>query len=294
MKNLIFILCISFLFGCDDSEEFDPIEQEVIFQQVKKRIDIDFEERDYKVAEKRFDSLEFKNVNNFEFNYYGGLVREANKRNFEAAEFYKKALSIAHSETVYLQLALLYRDKIKDSANYILIIKKLIEVYPEKHIHYISYAEHFGQLGINSMAIDYVTKAMSLAPKSELPDLHVRRSVFRFRDGHYVEAIADCDSALSIDKYTCSAYIERTTWYLDSKQFKEAIKSATEGLKMPCNKGHLYYRRGLARYALDDVLNAKDDILKALELKNVEAVTFFKKSDPRFRLLFPKAILESI
>lgn len=282
------VLIILFMFGCSQADIPDPTIQELNFIAAKRRVNEYMKQNQPEKAEQHFDSLVYTNTKSYEYFLFAGDLKMENNKFMEGVNFYKKAANIYEDELICQKLAFVYNNYLHDSVNYILYIKKLLELNPKKADYYAAYAKHFANQQLYSVAIDYSNKALSLAAIKDLSDIYVMRSGFKFEFGDSEGATKDCDSAIILDNTNCMAYIQRTTWYLDSKRYKEAIQSANQGLKMKCDAGHLYFRRGLSKYGLDDILGAREDIIKSLELKNEEAVKFINfNADPKFRLLIP-------
>ena len=288
-RLLKFLVFLPFLIlgSCSDEPDTSGEERELNFIAAKKKIFFYLSKDESGEAERIFDSLEYKNTKSYDYYFVGGTIKADNGKPKEAIDYFNKALDINETEEAYLNLAQLYRE-LKDSVKFIATVKRLIELNPNDARYYVEYAAHFASQGIFIIAIENMTKAISLGSINNKPAYYVNRGEFRMAFGDLTGAVADCDSAILLDKGHCMAYIQKTAWYLNSGLFKEAIKSADQGLKSSCDKGHLLFRRGVARFMKDDVLGAKEDISGAADLQNAEAINYIKHNAPYgFRILFP-------
>lgn len=276
-----------FVYSCSEETEESAEHQELRFIAAKKKIFEFMAEEEPAKAEKVYDTLKYTNTKNYTYYFLGGMIKEANGKHKDAIGLFMNAMGIYETEEAHLNLAQIYRE-LNDSALFISSIQRLIEINPNDARYYVEYAEYFAAQKVYLIAIENMSKAINFGTSNNKPGYYVRRGDLRQEFGDLRGAIADYDSAIALDQYNCLAHIQKTATFLNDGFFKEAIKSANEGLKNNCDKGHLIFRRGVARFMLNDVLGAKEDILLALELQNEEAINYIKHTAPiGFKVLFP-------
>lgn len=285
---LIAIVALLCLYSCEgDDEGLERDRQELAFIAAQKKIAKFLAENQVEKAEDTFDSLKYDNTKSYDYFFVGGTVKMNRQKYEDAIRYFKNALEIYETEAVYINLTKIYRLK-NDSTNFILSIKRLLELNPKEAIYYREYADYFASQRLYSVAIDYINKAIYYGPENYKADQYVCRATYYYEYGNLTAAIADLDSAIRIDKDQCLAHIIKTNYYLKSRLYRDAIRSANQGLKTNCDKGHLLYRRGLAKFNANDVLGGKEDILKAIELQNEDALNYVQTEAPYgFKVLFP-------
>ena len=153
-----------------------------------------------------------------------------------------------------------------DTANAIKNIQIAVEQDQENYNAYI-------QLGMlyaakhNKLAVEYYSDAIKLNPKSieALYDL----GIFYQDNGFLNEALSTYTKLLQIDStYKFAHYNMGYIHLVDLKMYKEAIKYFNKAIKFAPDYYEAYYNRGYCFELLGDVMNARKDYKKALEIKN--------------------------
>lgn len=275
--------------SCLEPETFDPHAHELEYLAVKKKVLEYMSLGMPEEAEQHFDSLVYRNPRNYHYYVFAGDLKLRNRKIWEALDLYQNAAKLYETEEIYERLANIYYTHLQDTVHYLLSITKLLKLRPDKPGYYIEYAKYFESQGIYGLAIEYVTKARYLVAPDDLADIYVMRSRLHFRFGDLSAAISDCDTAILIQKDHCPAHIQRTTLYLETGENRKAARSAGKALTLGCDQGALFYRRGLSRYRQDDIMGAREDMIRSLERKNAEAIYYISHlADHRFRVLIPR------
>jgi len=153
-----------------------------------------------------------------------------------------------------------------DTADAIKNIQKTVELDQENY-------NAFMQLGIlyaakrNKMAVEYYNNALKLNPKSI--EAFYALGMFYQDNGFLNEALSSYTNLLLIDStYKFAHYNMGYIHLVYLKMYKEAIKYFNKAIKFAPDYYEAYYNRGYCFELLGDILNARKDYKKALEIKN--------------------------
>lgn len=114
-------------------------------------------------------------------------------------------------------------------------------------------------------AIETYEKALEIDPNSTLVNYEIALSYFT--KGAYKKAVEYSDVVLKQDKdFLLQAYVTKGSSLDMLGKTKESIKLFNKAIKK--TKGHylLYYNQGLNYYKINDLENAEENIIKAIEL----------------------------
>ena len=151
---------------------------------------------------------------------------------------------------------------------HILIISLFLttQIFSQTNIdNFVKEGVHFHDNGDYEKAIETYKKALKLAPNSTLVNYEIALSYFT--NGNYNDAIKHSDVVLKQDKdYMLQAYITKGSALDILGKTKESIKLFEKAIKK--TKGHylLYYNLGLNYYNLNNIDNAEENVIKAIQL----------------------------
>ena len=153
-----------------------------------------------------------------------------------------------------------------DTANAIKNIQKTVEQDQEYYNAYI-------QLGLlyaakhNKLAVEYYNDALNIDPKSI--EAFYGLGMYYQENGFLNEALSAYTNLLSIDSTNKNAYFNMGYIHLvELKMYREGIKYFNKAIKFALDYYEAYYNRGYCYELLGDILNARNDYKKALEIKN--------------------------
>jgi tetratricopeptide (TPR) repeat protein len=113
-------------------------------------------------------------------------------------------------------------------------------------------------------AIDYLTKAIELDPKSSRA--YYYRGIAYGKLGNDQQAIKDFDKAIELNPKYSMAYNGRGIAYGNLGDYKQAIEDYNKAIELNPKYAHAYYDRGLAYDKLGNYKQAIEDYGKAIEL----------------------------
>lgn len=118
-------------------------------------------------------------------------------------------------------------------------------------------------------AIESYTRAIELSPN--YAEAYVQRGVAKRTRGDLEGAIQDYEKAFSIDpksivgnRFVAQAYSNRGFIKLNALEVDSAIEDFTKAININPNADGHYYRRGYARLLKEELVEASDDLTRAL------------------------------
>jgi len=153
-----------------------------------------------------------------------------------------------------------------DTTNAIKNIQKTVEQDQEYYNAYI-------QLGLlyaakhNKLAVEYYNNALNIDPKSI--EAFYGLGMYYQENGFLNEALSAYTNLLLVDSTNKNAHFNMGYIHLvELKMYKEAIKYFNKAIQCAPDYYEAYYNRGYCYELLGDILNARNDYKKALEIKN--------------------------
>jgi tetratricopeptide (TPR) repeat protein len=166
-----------------------------------------------------------------------------------------------------------------DTAKAVASFQKAVEQDPEYYHAYI-------QLGIlyatknSPLAVDYYNNALKKNPNSI--EARYGLGMFYQENEEYNKAIIEYDSILRIDpKYKQAHYNLGYIHLVYLKVYNQAVKHFTAAIECDAKYAEAYYNRGYSYELMGDIMNAKTDYTKALELRSnyEKAITGLNRVD---------------
>lgn len=97
--------------------------------------------------------------------------------------------------------------------------------------------------------------------------IHVNRGVLQMRQGDYVAARVDFDTASRIDPQMGEAYVNRGATYVGEERWREGVSEIDKGLSLGVrDPERAWFNRALAHEGLGDLTAAYRDYSRAAEL----------------------------
>lgn len=101
---------------------------------------------------------------------------------------------------------------------------------------------------------------------------HFENAKEKYSEGLYQEALKSWESALTHLPYglsnenACKIYIEIAKCHMVPGNFQEAIANYSNAIQLNPDDSHSYVMRGCLRQKLGEIIEAKDDVRRAVEL----------------------------
>ena len=131
--------------------------------------------------------------------------------------------------------------------------------------NFVNEGIQFHDNGDYEKAIETYKKALQLDPNSTLVNYEIALSYFT--KGNYKESIKYSDVVLKQNKdYMLQAYMTKGSALDMLGKTKESIKLFEKAIKETIDHYLLYYNLGLNYYKLNDLDNAEENVIKAIEL----------------------------
>jgi len=155
--------------------------------------------------------------------------------------------------------------KVKQTGILLVVLFLTIQSFAQSNIEsFVKEGIEYHDSGDYEKAIETYKKALKLDPESALVNYEIALSYFT--KGDYKEAIKYSDIVLNQNKdYMLHAYITKGSALDMLGETKESIKLFEKAIKK--TKGHylLYYNLGLNYYKLNDLDNAEENVIRAIE-----------------------------
>ncbi len=141
---------------------------------------------------------------------------------------------------------------------------------PGNPILYAARSQSYLGLDDRSSALRDVERAVTLAEESDETDVLVgmlanRSQIYR-QFNREVEALADLDRALELDKNYVPALFNRSHIYLNQNMTNEAVADLTRAILLQPEMATPYFNRAMAYETLGDMEKARADMIQFLEL----------------------------
>lgn len=130
-------------------------------------------------------------------------------------------------------------------------------------------------------ALETVEKAIRLRPKDR--SLIFSRGAYRNRLGDHLGALEDMRITPTNYSDNSAVYLNRALCFYALKQYSNCIKDCDTALAFNPKNSELYFIRGTAKSYVRDMEGAFDDLKKAVELGNTEAVESYKLAVEYFK-----------
>jgi len=222
---------------------------------------------------KRMYELDTNNVE-YIIDLADGLIAAFNTK--EALEFLDLALmkDKTYADKIYFSKSLAWSFALnKDSSYY--YINKAIEI-DSKGVRYLVHrSQKYEEDSLFSKALDDINEAIRRQPENK--GLYVFRGIYQSRLGKYELALIDLKEIPSFMQKDANVYAHRALVYLNLKMYKECIKDCDMSLLLNPNNGHEYGVRANAKSNLQDFDGAYQDLKKAVELGDKEAIPLYEE-----------------
>lgn len=136
----------------------------------------------------------------------------------------------------------------------------------------------------------------------KLPDVYVERARAYSKEGSYAKAIADCNTALAMDKYNLDALLVRGGAYDAQKKFQDAADDYKTAVRISNNRKDTVYMLTRSLQKLNQVSSGRTDLLVSLTAslqdqgrhqEALNTVTKLLKTNPKDKSLY-KAKIRSL
>jgi tetratricopeptide (TPR) repeat protein len=161
-----------------------------------------------------------------------------------------------------------------DSALY--YCEKAVQLYPNNYVllHYL--ASYYNDQGLYQKAINCMDKVIAYQPKNQ--GLKLERGFYKLNMEDYKGAYNDMDTIPEAYSKYYNTYFNRakTLYYLN--RFKESIKDCDKAIEIdPNEESEIYLIRGLSKLGLEQIDAGYEDVKKAYEMGNKDAVDVYNK-----------------
>ena len=109
------------------------------------------------------------------------------------------------------------------------------------------------------------------------PDAYLNRAQMRVELGDSVQALADLDKVISLDKGNGYAFALRSMILAQSERNQEALEDMNHAIRLDPQQSAYYNTRGIIRYSLNDLRGAMSDYDQALELKPDDVTSLYNR-----------------
>lgn len=124
-------------------------------------------------------------------------------------------------------------------------------------------------------AVEVLTHTVDLYPK--FTDAYLNRGQAYLKNYDTINALADFDKVLEIDKFNPKGYAARGLVFYMQGKYDEANKDYDEAMRIEPNVASYHQNRGLVRYKQDDLKGAKEDFDRVVTLDPNNASAYFNR-----------------
>jgi tetratricopeptide (TPR) repeat protein len=172
-----------------------------------------------------------------------------------------------------------YRVNLDSCFNY---CEKAIEINPNDNLKIVDLSAMYDEQEMYDRAISTINKAIKNLPKNT--GLLIHRGSYKTGALDFEGALKDMEVIPDSHKKDESIYINRAICYLYLKKYKECIEQADIAINIdPNGNSDIYLIRANAKSHLKDNEGTYQDLKKAVDLGNEDAVPAFKKFSEYFR-----------
>ncbi len=182
------------------------------------------------------------------------------------------------------------RNKVWNSSR--LLWENVIKQYKNVPIAYNNLGSYFQKHNQLDTALLNFNEALRL--KAQFPEALTNRSDIWRVKGNYVQAIADCDSAIATDKNCTEAYMNRGIAYCFVNRFDDALCDFTFVVKRKGGQASLYTNRGNLYDMKGKIDSALADYSMAVQLDPENADAYFSLGRTDYKLKKYKDAVENL
>ena len=139
----------------------------------------------------------------------------------------------------------------------------LIELEPEKAIHYYDRSWTYANLDSYEDAILDMDKAIELEP--DTAEFYIDKGKFEYDAQRYKEAIRDFTKGIKL-KQSFLGYVYRGNAYFSLDVYDLALSDYNQAIELDSAAHYAYFRRGVLKRKMEKLEDAFEDLKKALEL----------------------------
>lgn len=156
-----------------------------------------------------------------------------------------------------------------DCNNIVLSIDdKVVDAYYNKGVNYLA-------IGNFEKANEDLSHAINLNPKDH--EAYNNRGLSFIKLKLFEDSIKDFNRAIDIFPQKASAYNNRGIAYRKLELPYNALRDYSHAIRLNSNYADAYFNRGLLKLVLNDLENAKMDLIKASELGNSKALEIYSQ-----------------
>ena len=265
LKKTLLLLSLIFLFGCESGN----------ITESKKQAFRAFNEGKYEEVVTLLQQLPDEGPQNAVFHLIKGRSHYKLKRMDLALVHIHRAIRLdPGSGEAYMALAevqAFQQEYEKAFPN----VQQALELVPDNPEFLFRKGSILSSANLPDEAIASYSQALTLSP--EMVDAYLYRGFARIRRQLFSEAIEDFSAVLERDSTNSTAIINRGFCYLETAQFAEAEQDfsfAIESAPTDRIKAAALNNRGYARYKLDSLALATEDITQSIELDGKNPYAF--------------------
>lgn len=236
----------------------------------------------YEIVKENKKALDELNYCTENFSYYKncffdrGLLYFNNGYYEQAKEDFIKTISLDKSDEKAYNFLALTEINLGNYASSINYLQKSISLNNKNAMSYNNLGYAYDNMGNYSLAEVNYNKAIQL--DSNLLLAYLNRGWMYINMKRYREAINDCNLAEKIDPKNALIFNNKGWAFYNLKQYENAINNFNIAINYDANLNYSYYNRALTYLAINNTKAACEDLNKAIELKNEDAVILYKKN----------------